>query len=229
MARWGTIEPLEHRAFLSAASYIITMDRAQLAFDQATVQSKLAADRKPLAADLAVRAHGDPALVVKLNTDLGEFAGKFQADRQAMNAARTTDVMAILSDRGNSIELAADRQKLRNDLASLQAVFDSDKADRNATVRQDQLAIAQSRTKVDASVINGDLAMLASDKAHVVAAVKADVQAIKSGRAIPVAPIDGTAGGGDSSDVNDGSYIMLTSPGGPITPEFLGIDFTGSG
>jgi hypothetical protein len=226
MDRWGTTEPLERRTLLSAASDIITADRAQLAFDQAAAQSTLAADRVLLTDDLAMRVHGDPSLVTKLKSDLADFAEKFRADRQAIAAARTADAILMQSDRGNAAALAADRQKLRHDLASLQAVFGGDNSDRVSTIRQDQLAIAKSRFTVDASVIKADLTMLAAHKANAAAAVKADVEAIKAGRAIPGGANGGATGGGEFSGW---SGIVLTAAGGTVTPEFLGIDFTGSG
>jgi hypothetical protein len=196
MGLWGSVELLERRTLLSAASDIITADRAQLAFDQAAAQSTLAADRVLLVDDLTMRAHGDPSLVAKLKGDIAGFTEKFRADRQAIAAVRTADAILMQSDRGSATALAADRHKLRDDLASLQAVLNGDKADRSATVRQDQLAIAASRANADASVIKGDLTLLAADQANAAAAVKGDLEAIKTGTVSPGLSNAGTASGG---------------------------------
>ncbi len=195
------LETLESRTLYSATpsatiladQAAVTAAKAQKATDQSAADQTLLADRLQLLQDRSTKSNQLAPLLLQLQSDTAAENQAILTDHENDLATRITDRNAITNDlrqmaaddadsgeeHDDRLQWAADRSKLKNDIAADDITLNNTKSSFRTTILSDKLEILEART-TDSPAVDIDKTKILDDKAAEKNTLLADQEAILS-------------------------------------------------
>jgi hypothetical protein len=195
------LETLESRTLYSATpsstiladEAAVTAAKAQKATDQSAGTQTLLADQLQLLQDRSTKSSALAPLLLQLQSDTAAENQAILTDHEndlttriADRTAITNDLRHMAADDDNSedehddrLQWAADKSKLKNDIADDDITLNNTKSSFRTTILSDRLAILEART-TDSPAVDIDKTKILDDKASEKNTLLADQEAIVS-------------------------------------------------